>query len=198
MNRFPCIVVLALAVCLAAPEVLSAEEASSSQAPRLRAPAHLLRIDVVMSRYDGDRLLNEAPYSFLVSADGKKTEVKMGVEVPIAVTRYAAQGEGPDGPITSFQYRNVGTNLRCSAVRRAGGYYQLELLAEASSIPGDPSAGNGPTAVATDKPRFSTMNVSLAPVLRGGQSVDVATSTHPVTGESFRIKVKLTVEATGG
>lgn len=164
-----------------------------SDTPIPKGPLHLLRVDVVMSRFDGERRISEAPYSILVSSDGKKAELKMGVEVPIAVTRLLSRDEGADhGPVTSFQYRNVGANFVCSAQPKGEGVYQLRLMAETSSIPEAPAGDHAPAAMASDKPRFNTFNVTLTPVLRDGQAVELAMSTDPVTGEVLRIRVALT------
>jgi Flp pilus assembly secretin CpaC len=58
----------------------------------------------------------------------QKSTFKMGVEVPVAVSM-AEKAE-----MTSFQYRNVGTNIECSASAFADGRIRLELWVEYSSI----------------------------------------------------------------
>ena len=51
----------------------------------------------------------------LRAAEGKKTALKIGTEVPVPVTTFTAAATGGAGstfaPATSFQYRNVGVNL---------------------------------------------------------------------------------------
>ena len=58
----------------------------------------------------------------LRAAEGKKTSLKIGTEVPVPVTTFSAQNTGGIGgtfaPATSFQYRNVGVNLEIPPERR--------------------------------------------------------------------------------
>ncbi len=138
--------------------------------------------------------LVNAPYSFLIAADSKKAVVKMGVEVPVAVTEFP-ENEG----IVSFQYRNVGTNIICFAEDRGEGLYQLHLMVETSSIYGAPvlQTGRAPTELAGGKPIFNSFSVNLDPLLRDGQSVEAVASTDPVTGDVVKIDVSLNVKKGG-
>jgi hypothetical protein len=160
--------------------------------PRPKKAPTLLRVQVAIARYQGERKVASVPYTLLVTTDEKRVRLRMGVEMPIAVTTVPKE----DGkPVTSFQYKNVGTNIDCSADDRAGdGLFQLTLFVESSSIyaatearaPSDPY-------LAPDRPLFRTFSVSLFPTLRDGQTVQTVASTDPVTGEMVRIDVTLNV-----
>ena len=177
------------------PEATKAPEAAT---PRSRKAPTLLRVQIAISRYQGERKLASVPYTLLLTTDDRKSRVRMGVEVPIAVATFAKGEDAKSGPVTSFQYRNVGTNIDCSAEDRTGeGLYQLVLNVESSSIyttsesltaPGLNEAGLVP-----DRPLFRTFNVSLNPTLRDGQTVQTVASTDPVTGEVVKIDVTLNV-----
>jgi general secretion pathway protein D len=104
----------------------------------------------------------------LRAAEGKKTSLKIGTEVPVPVTTFtAAQTGGVGGtfaPATSFQYRNVGVNLELTPRVTPNGDIALELTAE-FSLPG----GNATLAGQT-LPTFLTRNVNGTLRLRDGET----------------------------
>jgi len=165
----------------------------SSRGPR---PSQL-RAQVVVTRFQGERKVSSAPYSFVVAVDvPQRTRVKMGVEVPVSVAQLpTADGAKSGGPFTSFQYRNVGTNLDCGAQFLGDGLYQLRLTVENSSIyqgPDSPAAvGARENTIVPDRPLFRSFSVEMNPILRDGESVQTVASTDPVTGEV--VKIDLTV-----
>ncbi len=172
----------------------AAEPHATPKAAKPAGPPDQLRVEVVISRFQGETRVSNAPYSFLIAADNKKAVVKMGVEVPVAVTEFP-ENEG----IVSFQYRNVGTNIICFAEDRGEGLYQLRLMVETSSIYGSPvlQTGRAPTELAGGKPIFNSFSVNLDPLLRDGQSVEAVASTDPVTGDVVKIDVSLNVKKGG-
>jgi hypothetical protein len=183
-------------------------EAAPEQAVRVEKPAPpvrgarpgLLRVQVVIARSQGDKKIGSAPYSFLVSADGRPAKVRMGVEVPVPVTMIPP-GEAKSPPVTSFQYRSVGTNIDCGAQALSDGSYQLRMGVENSSVYQGPDAPQPPQSTAAaaspplglDRPLFRSFNVDLNPVLRDGESVQTVASTDPVTGEVVKIDVTVSV-----
>jgi general secretion pathway protein D len=105
----------------------------------------------------------------LRAAEGKKTSLKIGTEVPVPVTTFTAQsvtpGTGSFAPATSFQYRNVGVNLELTPRVSAGGDISLELLAEFSLL-------GTPTPVAGQVlPTFLTRTVNGVLRVRDGETV---------------------------
>jgi hypothetical protein len=178
----------------------AAPKAESPSGSKRGTPPTLLRIEVVLSRYQGEKKVASAPYGFLLTDDFDWVKVRMGVEVPVPVTTMAPNATTmPMMPMTSFQYRNVGTNIDCRAREGMGnGYFQLQLKVENSSVftegegSGKASAESGGRLV-RDAPLFRTFNISLNPVLRDGQSVQTVASTDPVTGEVVKIDLTLNV-----
>lgn len=105
----------------------------------------------------------------LRAAEGKKTSLKIGTEVPVPVTTFTAQsvtpGQGSFAPATSFQYRNVGVNLELTPRVSAGGDIALEVLAEFSLLGEDrPVAGQ-------ELPTFLTRTVNGVLRVRDGETV---------------------------
>jgi hypothetical protein len=149
-----------------------------------RKPPRLVRVQIVLTRYQGERKLSSLPYTVLASTDNRNVRVRMGVEVPVPV---------PPG----YQYKNVGTNIDCRVEERAQDLYQVRLDAENSSVyrrTEDASSGaSSEASIAEDRPMFRTFKVSISPVLRDGQSVQGVASTDPVTGEVVKIDLTLNV-----
>jgi Flp pilus assembly secretin CpaC len=104
----------------------------------------------------------------LRAAEGKKTSLKIGTEVPIPITTFAAQNTGGVGgtfaPATSFQYRNVGVNLELTPRVTPNGDISLEMAAE-FSLPGGSSEIAG-----QQLPQFLTRNVNGTLRLRDGET----------------------------
>lgn len=104
----------------------------------------------------------------LRAAEGKKTSLKIGTEVPVPVTTFTAQNTGGVGgtfaPATSFQYRNVGVNLELTPRVTPNGDIVLEMAAE-FSIAGDGAEVGGQTL-----PTFLTRNVNGTLRLRDGET----------------------------
>jgi len=204
------VVTLALAVAIAAlpapsrAQAAPKPEAAKPEAPKPEAPKpaeprarpELLRVQIVLSRLQGERKIASVPYTMLLTSDARKARLRMGVEVPVPVATLA-KAEHADAPVTSFQYRNVGTNIDCWVEDRRDGLYQLVLNIESSSIfssaEARPTVGLNEAALPANQPLFRTFNVGLNPTLRDGQTVQAVASTDPVTGEVVRIDVTMSV-----
>ena len=121
-------IVLATAFCAA----LRAQEQPAPQA----SASLPLQVQVVVSRYQGDKKIGSLPYTLSVNPDGRKTSLRMGAEVPITTTTMSptARGEKPAPPITSYSYRSIGTMIDCSATAAVGNQIRLTLDIEDSSV----------------------------------------------------------------
>jgi hypothetical protein len=179
-----------------APEAAERTEAAKVDKPADRPgrmPMSILRVQLVISRFQGEKKLASLPYTLVVGSGGSKTRMRMGVDTPVPTT-FATTPEGSKPASTSFQYRNVGTNIDCGASER-NGLYQLVLSIENSSaLSGVGSAariGTGPDVSLV--PLFRRFEASLDIVLRDGQTIQTVASTDPVSGEVVKIDVTLDV-----
>lgn len=177
------------------PDAAMAPERAASRPKKMPV---MLRVQITIARYQGERKLASVPYTLLLTTDDRKVRLRMGVEVPIAVTSITKSDDAKSGAVTSFQYRNVGTNIDCWAEDRSGdGLFQVGLSVENSSIYSSTDArttgGLNETGLAPDRAMFRTFNVSLNPTLRDGQSIQAVASTDPVTGEVVKIDVMMNV-----
>lgn len=151
-----------------------------------------LRLALTVSRFEGEKKVGSLPYVLQVAAnDSRGIKLRMGVEVPVPVTSIAtAPAGGGSTPTTSYQYRNVGANIDCSAESLEDGRFRLSLTFEQSSLP---LAPEGKPTPPRDLPLFRTFMSSVTLVLRDGQTTQYVAATDSVTGESARIEATLTV-----
>lgn len=165
------VVGLSLAGPLSSPAVaVAAEEAAPTAAQ--------LEVELVLSRYQGDERVANLPYTLRLSeGTDRSTRLRVGVEVPVRT------GEG------AVQYRNVGTQIDCTAVAspEAGGAVELRLSIEHSAVV--PAADAD--APFQGAPMFSTFQLRSVVELHRGESAELVGSTDPVTGEVMRIRLTL-------
>lgn len=179
-----------VAVIFASPS--QAQEAQTAKPPVLetRKPGPTLMVEVTVNRYQGEKRLSSIPYTLTVLPDQTESRLRVGGEIPVPSTTISTK-EGDARPITSYSYRNIGTNIDVTARPAPEGGYRLMVTLEESSVY-PPSETKGDSMVA-GVPAFrraaSTNNLNL----RDGQSLDFTAATDRISGEVTRISVKLTV-----
>jgi general secretion pathway protein D len=123
----------------------------------------------------------------LRAAEGKKTSLKIGTEVPIPVTTFTASAQGGNQtfvPATSFQYRNVGVNLELTPRVNASGDVLLELQAEFSLLGDDRNVGS--TSNPLIVPTFLTRNVTGILRLHDGETSLIGGLVQGRNSDAFR------------
>ena len=107
-----------------------------------------LKIQVVISRYQGEKKISSLPYSLSVTGGGGgvdraitgptfvgRANLRMGAKIPIASTTVAPGGDGKAATsINSFQYQDVGTNIDCQVWALDDGRFRVELTLDDSSV----------------------------------------------------------------
>ena len=141
-----------------------------------------LRVQVVLSRYQGDRKISSLPYTMTVTTNAPATSLRMGAEIPISTTAGA--------PVINYNYRDVGTSIDCLGRALEGGRYALRLTIEDSSVYPDDEK-NEPAR--TTRPSFRNFKADENLILTDGQSAQYTTATDKVTGEVVKVDVTLTV-----
>jgi hypothetical protein len=169
--------------------------AEKPAAARRDVPSVRLRVHVVLSRYRGDTKVLSLPYTFLVTSEGPRARMRMGVQTPIPAVNPA--GAGTPGPPAAIQYKTVGTNIDCGAREGESGRYLLQLSIEHSSAFGGNEAAGPNAAPETPRmpgvPLFRSFEASFEPILRDGETQQIVASTDPITGEVLKIDVTLNV-----
>ena len=150
----------------------------------------LLKVQVVISRYQGEKKISSQPYTLSVGANGPRATMKMGTQVPV-LTGPAVSG--PDGkPLPqSYNYRTVGATIECTARSLDDGRYRIELTLDDTSVAAEDP---GPQPFSKGIPQFRSFQISGATaVLRDGQSTQLTTAAEKVTGEIAKVDVTMNV-----
>jgi hypothetical protein len=177
------------------PETPKASEERSGE--RGGMPGSTVRVSLVIARHQGDKKIASLPYTLVVGAGGARTRMRMGVDTPIPMQSTSSD---TGKPLTSYQYRNVGTNIDCAVWERprmseAGQretIYRVSLSVENSSAFSGPDA-RGAGGGVEGAPLFRRFETTIDVALRDGQTVQTIASTDPVTGEVVKIDVTLSV-----
>ena len=163
-----------------------------------------LQVQVVVSRYSGDKKIGSLPYVLTVNAgasslrleQSENSRLRMGSDVPVpssvftpVASEKAADGSAQPAPLRSFTYRSVGTNIDCRARSMGDGRFELGISIEDNSIIPDGGSPGGQQAA----PSVRSFQSSQTLILRDGQSRQFTAATDRVSGEVVRIDVTLTV-----
>jgi hypothetical protein len=182
------------------PLVPAAHAQEKAETAEKRRPIIPLKVQVVFSKYQGEKKVASLPYTLTCNADDRNPAMlRMGIEVPVSVFQPKEGG-------TSFQYKNVGTSIDCRATTVDDGRFRLEVNVEQSSIystvdekahrtplpEGPPAWGVTDTPLA-NVPMFRSFKSTFVPILRDGQTAQYTAATDPVIGEVVKIDVTVTV-----
>ena len=172
------------AIALASTALVRAQE--KEKAPAVVTP---LKVQVVIARYQGEKKISSMPYLLTMNV-GQRSNLRMGTQVPVSVTSVDSRaGDGkPAPPPSPIQYRDVGTNIDCSAQALDDGRFQMGITVDDSSVYGDEQAG-----LPKGNPSFRSFRTVNSMVLRNGETFQFTAATDKVTGETVRVDVTLTV-----
>ncbi len=182
---------LAFIIALCAITALTQSRVAVAQEKPGERPALVpLKVDLVVSRTAGAKKVSSLPYTLWMTAnDRQTTSVRMGVQVPVTSLVFAKEGSEPQ---RSWSYQNVGTNIDCEATNVADGRYQLRIRLSDSSVdrdaPGSPTKDPG-----AGVPALRSFTSSFNILLKDGQTAQYASATDPVSGETLKVDVTLTV-----
>ena len=172
--------------------------ASNPLAPPSAARQIPLKVQLTLSRYQGEKKVSSTPYVLGVLTNAQKTSLRMGVQVPVIQTVFGAKEAGgfANIPQSSYTYKDVGTNIDCNAQDAGNGLFNLTITVEDSTIqldrPESPQQKDEKRTFA-DVPAFRSFRASFAMVLRDGQTMQYASATDPISGEVVRVDVNLTM-----
>jgi Bacterial type II and III secretion system protein len=151
----------------------------------------LLKVQVVISRYQGDKKISSQPYMLTVTVNSPPTSLRMGSQVAVPVNLVPAPSDGKS-PQVSYNYRDVGISIDCTARSLDDGRFRLVLSMDDNSVMTVDDQGSQP--LVKGMPQFRSFRISNeTTVLRDGQTAQVTTATEKVTGETARVDVTLNV-----
>ena len=153
-----------------------------------------LKVQLTLARFMGEKKISSIPYVLGVLTNAQKTNLRMGVQVPVMTTVFGGSANAATIPQSSYSYRDVGTNIDCQAQDVGNGLFNLVITVEDSTINLDRSPDSADEKkTLRDVPSFRSFRASFAMVLRDGQTMQYASATDPISGEVMRIDVMLTL-----
>ncbi|PYR40208.1 MAG: hypothetical protein DMF93_11640 [Acidobacteria bacterium] len=191
---------LVLTIALAAPLAAAAQEkekpAPAPKASNAPPPVMPLKLQITISRYQGEKKISSMPYSLSMNAGAQPpnnfANLRMGTKIPVMMVS-AVDAKLPDGkPIPQvgpIQYQDVGTNIDCRATALDDGRYLLSITVDDSSVYPDEQVPGG----SKGNPAFRSFRASNTLVVRNGETGQFTTAADKVTGELVKVDVTLTV-----
>jgi len=187
--------VLAAATALALAAVVPARAQGTQDKPT--APPTLpTKVDVVISRYQGEKKISSQPYVLMPTASpgmSQGVSLRMGVDVPAGTTTTTRLPEAGRAGVTTTepQYQSVGTNIDCRVISEKDGRFSVYVSVTDSSIfnADSPSTMGRPT----DTSAIRKFQASNTLTMRDGQTMLLITATDKVTGEIVKVEVTLSV-----
>jgi hypothetical protein len=194
--------VVLLVIC--APAAVCAQPTATSGASQnvqkeAAAPTPV-KLEIVLSEYDGAKKISSLAYTLPVIANGDRpsgafASLRVGVRVPVTVSD-EKKGEN------AMQYIDVGTNIDARVAHADDGRYQLDLTVDRSSlyvaareqggsiVGKEWSAGDAPPG---NPPMVRQYRGGLGLFVREGQATEATVATDPVTGHVLKVEVTLSV-----
>ncbi len=165
--------------------VTPVKSTTATDAAAARKNAQLpLKLQIVLARYQGDKKVSSVPYTMWVTTNEATTRLRMGLQVPVPTTTF---GSANSIPVSSFNLKDVGTNIDCSATPGVeNGIYKISLTVT-------------DTSYTTNKvgeqvlPSFRNFTSTFTILLRDGQTAQYTSATDPVSGEVLKIDATLNV-----
>ncbi len=160
----------------------------------LGGPLIPLKVQIVMSRYDGDKKISSLPYALSVNANDRTPSIlRMGAQVPVPQMNAPEAPAGQPNPwVGPYVYKDIGTAIDCSARSMENGLFRLNISIEDSSVYADGSNQNQARRP-TSPPAIRSFKLSNSAILKDGQTTQFSTATDKLSGEVTRIDVTLTV-----
>jgi hypothetical protein len=181
-------------LCVCVGSDVAAQQAPPTEKPdtaKAAAPPKALytpmRLQVTISRYQGDKKVSSLPYSLSIGINGPRVQFRVGAQVPYATTSVSDGAKTP-----SYSYRDVGVGIDVSGQTMIDtGVYTMNINVSDTSVSSSSQIQGAPTI--TGVPIFRNFNTGGTVVLRDGQTTQLTAAGDPITGETMRVDVTLTV-----
>ena len=157
-------------------------------------PKLATRVEVVVSRYQGDKKTSSQPYVLMPTAyptPAGRVSLRIGVDVPVGITTTTLPPEGGRQGVTTTQpkYTSVGTSIDCWVSGGSDGKFDVMINLTDSSIFNPDGDGRSTGARVTDAVAIRNFTASNTLTMRDGQTMLLATATDKVTGEVLKVEV---------
>ena len=153
-----------------------------------------LKVQVVVSRYQGEKKIGSLPYTLSVNNDHMLSRLRMGSRVAVlSFPKSPAAAEDKSGLVRPFTYQDVGTNIDCFALSTDDGRFRIEITIQDTSV----YRTRRPIRKASHRRSrtypHSAHSHHATLILRDGQTTQFTTATDRVSGEVTKVDVTLTV-----
>ena len=155
-----------------------------------------LSVDVIVTRFQGDKKISSMPYMLAVNANklgqAGPALLRMGAKVPVpTIAAPPGNPAGPAGPMPGpVNYQDIGTNIDCTAKVVDEGF-EVRISVSDTSVYANIQDNATPTV--GNMPVFRSYQSTNTLVLKDGQSREFTAATDRVSGEVIRIGVTLRV-----
>ena len=101
-------------------------------------PLVALKLQVVVSRYQGEKKISSLPYTLSVNNDHTLSRLRMGSKVAVlTVPRPPEADDKNNFRIQFVHYQDVGTNIDCYALSTDDGRFRIEITIQDTSVYSD-------------------------------------------------------------
>jgi hypothetical protein len=167
----------------AIPFALSFASVAEAQ-PQAQADKIPVKLQFVISTFEGDRKVSSVPYTMLATANGGQVSLLNGTNVPLQISG--------DGKVT---YTNIGTNISCTVTTEAGNFRIDIRFDEKSVTPArTPASPAGTAPKPPESPSFRDVNYNGIITVKDGESKQLISAPDKGTGEVIKVDITLTLE----
>jgi len=181
--------ILLSALCVPVGPTLAQEKSAEKSQERAK-PAIPIKVQVVLTEYDGEKKIASMPYSFIAITGERtgraySTSLRTGVRIPVET----------DGKDQKTTYIDVGSNIDCDVRADEDGRFLLYVVFERSALYPGNSTNDEKLEVSRPNglPLVRQFKTSENLILRDGQTSESVLSTDPLNGHVMRISVTINV-----
>jgi hypothetical protein len=199
VTRMIRLMTVAAVVVLSSGAMYAQENSGVGGRPTAAAPARgsfvPLKVTVVLSRFQGEKKISSLPYTLFVTTNpAENTRLRMGTQVPVPTTVLSGTDPATVKPVQSYNYKDVGTNIDCSASSAEEGIYKITLTVADSAVYFPDKSEAMVASSMTGAPAFRSFNASVNVLLRDGQTVQYTSVVDPVSGQTIKLEATLNVQ----
>jgi hypothetical protein len=186
-----------LPVALIVASIPSAAMPLLAQSPPKPEPIIPLKVEIVVSRYQGEKKVSSLPYTLTVNAndkyDGELVTARLRTGATVPVPSFQPPKESPvQGAMGPVVYKQIGINIDCTARTTDDGRYKVAISIEDTSVYSDGQTAQGVPKL-SDIPSFRTFQSSNMVILKDGESSQFTAATDRITGEVTKVDVTMRV-----
>lgn len=131
------------------------------------AGAPIVNVQVVISRYEGEKRVSSNPYT-LTLVPGKQGTLRNGLEVAVPTTSFTSKEAGAASTV-SYTMSQIGTSIDCVVRPTTDGKYELTLTVTERSMAAQSKELGAP--LVPNVPTFRNVSSSSTLILGNGQSI---------------------------